>query len=335
MKTSKVKALTNSTSKMPVMKIMNINCLTRTCLALLGVIASFQCVSVLAASPPTIDFGPKSQTVYVGGGVSFQVLSYGDALSYSWQKDGIALANGGRISGANKDTLTIAKTHGSDRGVYSCIVSNAAGVAAGTNLAKATLTVNPLPAGLLYAETFPSPWCQTEQNYALSTVGWNPGDQERMWNGTATYANPWIWEDSPGTYVYYVTTASDTGRSGLAFPSLDLSSNPGLILSAEIGAGTNVTAYFAVQMNGGNWFVSTSKLPINGDPYGLASCSQTFAPAATNWHTLTIDDTTGMVGGLEAADLTGSITGAGLVFVFTSEDSGSFGNFKISSTPIN
>jgi hypothetical protein len=315
---------------------MKINCLKRTGLAMVGIIASFQCISAPAASPPSIDFGPKSQTVYAGAGVSFQVLASGDALNYVWLKDGIALADGGRISGANKDTLNIAKTDASDRGVYSCIISNTAGVAASINLANATLMVDPLPSGLLYAETFPSPWCHTNQDYPLNTVGWNPGGKRRIHNNTAGTCNPWIWESDPGTFVYYATTASDTGVSGLPFPSIMLASNPDLSLAAEIGAGTNVTVCFAVQINGSRWFVSTTQLAIqNRDPYGLASCTQAFRPAATNWQTLTIDGETGMVGGPAAADLTGSITGAGLVFLFTAEDSGSFGNFKISSASKN
>lgn len=300
-----------------------------TCLNLFGVIAALQCISAPAASPPGIDFGPKSQMVYAGGGASFQFLASGDSLNYVWQKDGVALADGGRISAANTDTLHIAKAEAGDAGVYSCIVSNTAGVVDSAKLTNATLTVNPLPASLLYAETIPSPWGQTDQNYALSNVGWNPGDQERMWNGTAGSANPWIWEDSPGTYVYYATTTSDTGLSGLAFPSIDLAANPGLVLSAEIGAGTNVTAYFAVQLNVRNWFVSTTKLPVNGDPYSLASCTQRFTPATTNWDILTIDDTSGTVGVPAPTNLTGSITGAGLVFVFAAEESGNFGNFRI------
>lgn len=309
---------------------MKFNCLKRTGFGLFGVLAIFQCVSAPAASTPTIDFGPKNQTVYARGGVTFQVLASGDALSYVWQKDGVSLTNGDRISGADKDTLNLTNVDARDGGVYSCIISNAAG----TNLAKATLTVRPLPSGLLYAETFPSPWCHTNQDYPLSTVGWNPPDKTRIHNGTDGVCNPWIWQSDPGTYVYYATTASDTGVSGLPFPSIDLASNPGLSLGAEIGAGTNVTASFAVQINGTHWFVSTKQLPIqNRDPYGLASCTQTFTPAATNWNTLTIDKESGTVGGPATADLTGSITGAGLVFVLSAEDSGSFGNFKISSVP--
>ena len=311
---------------------MKINCLKRTCFGLFGVLAIFQCVSAPAAGAPRIDFGPKTQSVYAGGGVSFQVLASGDALCYFWQKDGIALTNGDRISGANTDTLHLAKAEDSDHAVYSCIVSNVVG----TNLANATLTVAPLGGGLLYAETFPSPWCQTNHDYPLDTVGWNPGNKQRIHNDTAGTCNPWIWQDSPGTFVYYATTASDTGVSGLPFPSIDLASNPGLNLAAEIGAGTNVTASFAVQINGSRWFVSTTPLAIqNRDPYGLASCTQAFSPTATNWKTLTIDGENGTVGGPAAADLTGSITGAGLVFVFAAEDSGSFGNFKILSTPKN
>ena len=68
---------------------------------------------------------------------------------------------------------------------------------------------------------------------------------------------------------------------------------------------------------------------------GLASCTQTFTPAATNWKTLTMNGETGTVGEPAAADLTGAITGAGLVLVFATEDSGSFGNFRISRTAKN
>ena len=69
----------------------------------------------------------------------FSVTATGSApLGYRWQKDGANLSNGGRISGATSNVLTIAATTTNDAGGYSVVVSNTVG---SLTSSAATLTV--------------------------------------------------------------------------------------------------------------------------------------------------------------------------------------------------
>jgi Immunoglobulin I-set domain. len=88
---------------------------------------------------PTFTTGPTNVTVLAGGTAIFNVSggSGTPAPSYSWQKDGVPVSNGGNISGANSATLTITSCAAGNAGTYSCLVSNIAGVA----VATATLSV--------------------------------------------------------------------------------------------------------------------------------------------------------------------------------------------------
>ena len=86
---------------------------------------------------------PVDQTNIVpGSNVSFSVTATGTApLSYQWQKDGMNLTDGGRITGAITATLTITGVMESDEGGYRCVVTNIAGTNTSNN---ATLTVGKL-----------------------------------------------------------------------------------------------------------------------------------------------------------------------------------------------
>ncbi len=91
------------------------------------------------ATAPTFTSGPTNLTVAAGAAASFSVTgaSGSPTPAYYWQKDGSPLSDGGRISGSHTATLTVTGTVGTDAGVYSCLVSNLAGVAVG----NAALTV--------------------------------------------------------------------------------------------------------------------------------------------------------------------------------------------------
>ena len=55
-------------------------------------------------------------------------MSSGDApISFRWTHLGRTLFNGGRISGANTDTLVITGLTEGDNGTYTCIATNAHG----------------------------------------------------------------------------------------------------------------------------------------------------------------------------------------------------------------
>ena len=76
--------------------------------------------------PPDITVQPQSQTNNAGATVTFLVSATSlIPLSYQWQKSGTNLVNGGDISGANSNALTVTGISDSDAASYSVIVSNA------------------------------------------------------------------------------------------------------------------------------------------------------------------------------------------------------------------
>jgi hypothetical protein len=92
-------------------------------------------LTVLVA--PSITGDPANATVFDGDPATFTISATGTApLSYQWRKDG------NNIAGANSASYTIASAHVSDEGLYSAVVTNAAGTA--TSLA-AQLRINVAP----------------------------------------------------------------------------------------------------------------------------------------------------------------------------------------------
>ena len=79
--------------------------------------------------PPQVTDHPEGKSNIVPGtDVSFSVTATGTApLSYQWQKDGVDLTDGNRITGATTATLTITGVMESDEGGYRCVVTNIAG----------------------------------------------------------------------------------------------------------------------------------------------------------------------------------------------------------------
>lgn len=276
---------------------------------------------------------PYSQTVYSGAGVSFAVAATGtQPLSYYWQSNGVAMGNGGNISGAYSNVLTILNVPLADNNnVYSCIVSNSAGTDNSATYVGTVLTVNTPPTGLLYAELFPyiGPGTSPE---VLSAIGWAgaiPDNADRMYQVAEGTGAAFSFEGGPDTTAIYTTTSLDTGASGLPFPGINLAFYANLAFSVNIApafASSNVTAYLAVQMNGSQWYVSSTNLPVNNsaDSATFSTYTQNFATTATNWDNLTLTTGTGAtIGSTASSSLSGTITGAGLVFV----DIGTGGTF--------
>src|SRR5439155_25222105 len=70
-------------------------------------------------APPVITAQPSSQSVTIGGVVSFTVGAAGSApLSYQWFRGGTA------ITSATSSTLTFSSAQSGDAGSYSAIVTN-------------------------------------------------------------------------------------------------------------------------------------------------------------------------------------------------------------------
>lgn len=80
--------------------------------------------------PTEIVCQPVGRVVYRGAKVRFGVWATGSGvLQWQWQKDGIDLADGGRISGGTSPTLEIRGAVAGDRGSYRCIVTGGGGAA--------------------------------------------------------------------------------------------------------------------------------------------------------------------------------------------------------------
>jgi fibronectin type 3 domain-containing protein len=84
---------------------------------------------------------PADQTITEGQTVSFNVVA-GGATDFLWLFNGNELQDGGAISGATTDRLTLSTTTAADAGSYSCVVSSPCGR---TTTNAALLTINPQP----------------------------------------------------------------------------------------------------------------------------------------------------------------------------------------------
>jgi Immunoglobulin I-set domain len=284
-------------------------------------------------TPPSIGLNyPLAVTVAAGGGASFGVSAAGSPpFTYSWTTNGVFVSNGGRISGASTATLTISDLTANDNGLQ--IVAYVTNAAGGDNSASifgaTTLTVTNPSVGLVYSEGFPFVG-PVAGNYPISSIGWVeavPGTPNTLYQvGTpqtsaASQGAAFAYLGTPGTTVYYATTASDTNQSGLPFPNIDLAAYPNLSISAGIApnsaSSTNVAAYVAVQLNGTNWYISTTPLlgPNVASNSVFSTYTMTFNPAAANWNNLTVTSSGGLIGSAAAGNLSGVMTGAGLAFV--------------------
>jgi len=293
---------------------------------------------------------PLEVGVSAGGGASFGVTATGtQPFTYSWTTNGVLVQNGARVSGATSPTLTIANLNSGDNNMQViAFISNTAGSDESDSVYPATtLTVTNPPVGLIYLEQFPFVGPATG-NYPISSVGWVEAvpsapnalfERGTTQTSSASEGAAFAYLGTPGTTVYYATTTSDTNQSGLPFPNINLASYPSLNFSVDIApnspSATNVAAYFAVQLNGTNWYVAASPLlgPNAASNSVYTTYTMAFNSAAANWNNLTVTGSGGLIGSTAAGKLTGVMTGAGLVFVTVGIGGNfNFDNFQITGT---
>jgi hypothetical protein len=297
--------------------------------------ATFSVTTPLAGSSgavaPKIDASGFSQTAYAGGNASFAVDAFvGTApLTYTWTfkasggstiilKNGIT-GTGSFISGAAANLITLSNVSSADAGSYSVEVGNLYGADYSTNYTTNTLTVNPLPSDILYATTFPfvGPFHTGE---SPTNVGWfatlpTTDNPNRLDESGSLYA----YETTATTTGFFTSSASDVpGLSGLPFTNINPANFPSMSFRATIANPTanNASIYFAVEMAGGQWYVSSSSIQIAANRGVYNTYGLQFSPAMLEWNTLTLGASSATIGSPATADLTGDIIGAGVVFVF-------------------
>jgi hypothetical protein len=281
---------------------------------------------------PKIDAAGFSQTAYAGGTASFAVDAFvGTApLTYTWTLQAAAggtstvnngpTGTGSFITGATSSLLTISNAGSADAGTYSMEVGNLYGSDDSTNYATNTLTVNPLPNDILYAETFPfvGPFpagASPAQDGWFATVP-TSDNPNRLDESGSLYS----YENTAMTTGFFTSSATDVpGLSGLPFTNI----NPANFSFVSFRAGianpnsNNASIYFAVEMTGGQWYVSSSALQLAANRGVYNTYGLQFSTAMQEWNTLTVSTSSAAIGSPASANLSGDIIGAGLVFVFT------------------
>ena len=126
-----------------------------------------------------------------------------------------------------------------------------------------------------------------------------------------------------GPGMFY-TTSDAVPTFGSAFTNLDPTLITNLTFNVEVvNAGGNTTNYFAVNV-GGTWYVAlNNQLPVTGV---YTNWTMVYTNTASVWNTLTIDpsQTFVTIGAAAGANLSGPITGIGIV---------SLNNTNITGTP--
>lgn len=187
----------------------------------------------------------------------------------------------------------------------------------------------------LYEETFP--YLGSGGDIDVDTVGWQndvPSNPNRLYDNAGGDGAVWSWNGAAAPDAFYTTTALDDGDTGMPFPSLDPEVNTNLEFSVDLFSGfnpENVSSYFAV-LSGGSWYVTSTALPTATAVWTTHTWA--FDPSAANWRDLTVtgvgsDDTSPIIGGPAASDLSGAITGAGVVVERTAEGTNDIDNFLI------
>jgi len=176
--------------------------------------------------PPFITVQPQSQTNNTGATVIFSISATSlQPMGYQWQKNGTNLVDGGNLSGATTNALTITSISDSDATIYSVIVSNANFSV--TNYATLTVIVPPIitaqPTNLL---VLPG----TNAAFGVSLTGTAPLRYQWKFNGTnllnatdAIYTISSVGPNNAGNYSVVVTNAAGRAVSSNAALTVVLS----------------------------------------------------------------------------------------------------------------
>lgn len=94
-----------------------------------GELASLFATSIgVSGLPPQVTAQPASKTLYVGRPFTLSVTVLGSSpLAYQWRTNGVALPNGGSVSGATSANLLISSVSNINVADYDCVITNSYG----------------------------------------------------------------------------------------------------------------------------------------------------------------------------------------------------------------
>ena len=241
-------------------------------------------------APPQIVASPTNRTAIVGSNVVFAATVTGTApLNFQWFKDGIALADGGNISGATTNVLKISNLTPNDEASYSLAVTNPVG---NTTSASAALTVL-VPPTIITQPVAQSVVASNAVTFSVEANGTAPLRFQWRKAGAAiagaTNANLIIASaktNDAANYSVIVTNLAGSVTSSNA--ALTVFTMPVFTLQAtNRGAKLASTTIFRAAVSGTlpmnyQWFKNGSALADGGNISGSASNVLTVANVTTN-----------------------------------------------------
>ena len=173
-----------------------------TCVRTTAITGSSATITVNTA--PTITTQPLQPTATcTGAGTqTISVTATGTGLTYSWRKDGLAVANGGVYSGQGTNTLTITNPLVADAGSYDVEISGTCTPSVTSSAVGVNVSAIPTASGLGSIETCENaPITVTGASATNGTIAWS------IVNGFGTLANT-------GTITpTYTPVAADAGTT--------------------------------------------------------------------------------------------------------------------------
>jgi uncharacterized repeat protein (TIGR03803 family) len=243
-----------------------------------GTVTSSNATLTVLTVSPAITAQPASRTNNATTTAAFSVVASGFLpLSYQWQKNGTNLVNGGKVSGATTNSLSITSVSDNEAASYSVIVTNLLG---STTSSNATLTVidppvittQPLSRRVLLGGSV---------SFNVSLSGTAPFSYQWRFNGSgilnatnAPYAIQAVGANNTGSYSVVVTNSAGSATSSGAF--LTVTIPPTLALQLWAGyplldlngmLSSNFVVQYSTNLAGSNWMnlLSLSNLPAS--PY--------------------------------------------------------------------
>jgi hypothetical protein len=177
--------------------------------------SSSSSITVYRSPGVVLDISPLNTSAVAGSSVSFSVgVDGATPISYWWQFNNNPLTNGGRISGANTNVLTISGVQLADAGSYQLFASNTYGgpVSSSAAVLAVTPTLNFNDGGSGWFSQSPSGSIGWEGNNLLQLTGGSGNEDSAVF-----YSYPVYIGGFNAAFTYQVPTGSNASANGATF----------------------------------------------------------------------------------------------------------------------
>jgi autotransporter-associated beta strand protein len=254
---------------------------------------------IISVSAPVITVQPANVSVVTNAPALFTIAATGNALTYQWYKNGIALANGGDYSGVTTTNLLVSPAQAADAATtangYFVVVQDPCGDSV-TSSPNASLTLL-APHNLVWQGNNSANWDSTTLNFTNSagtSVAFSYGDNVTFNDTTPNYGiiistnvTPSVVAINGSQAYYFYGPGSITGFGGL----IDNDTNVVTIISTNTYTGGTIIASNAIlslgnQNSGNDGFIGgVANINTNGtlnyDYYQDQNINNTIAGSGT------------------------------------------------------